>query len=146
MADTADGSPVPRVYDVLAVRKMRPSSEGGMPKKIAVVSDNGAGVLTLRVQGVPGAPVYGITVVYQAKAPNLTALTDTWKPFPDEYGFVYRQMFLARCYRYLSSARADNEYAKAQAAIAKALGKDDVEQSNQYVTPERPLMAGFTWS
>jgi hypothetical protein len=99
-----------------------------------------SGILTIRIDPVGNETVWGITLNYQAKPPLKTSLSDTWAPFPDEFGFVYRQAFLARCYRFLDHRRADAEEARALATIGKAMARDDNETENQYVIPEFSLM------
>jgi hypothetical protein len=143
MYDTSANDPNPKQWEVSAVKSLKRSSQAGRPTKIALMSQAN-GVLNFRVTEVPQNPVWAITVHYQKKAPLKTDLSLTWAPFPDEFGFVYRQAFLARCYRFLDHRRADAEEQRALLMIQKALGKDDVEESDQYVTPERTLM-GDIW-
>jgi hypothetical protein len=147
MYAVTDNSPDPYQWEVQFVRDLKPSSEAGRPTKLAVISDNGSGVLTIRFSYVPNSTVFAVTFTYQKQPPLATSLTSTtWAPFPDHYGFVYRQAFLARCYRYLNSPRADAEEAKAEAMIQKALDRDDSEAADQYVTPATPLMDwGWGW-
>jgi hypothetical protein len=143
--DVNSTEPLPRPYEIKCVRKLRPTASSGRPDKVALVSQTDAGVLTLRFQNVPSATVWAATIVYQKKAPLKTDLTQTWSPFPDEFKFVIDQAFLSKCYRYLDHKRADNEFLKAQAAIRLALGHDDTEESNQYVSPETTLMGDYTY-
>lgn len=131
---------VPKPWIVKCVKTLQRTSLGGRPEKACVVSDSGTGVLTVRFSSVPTASVWCVTFNYQAKAILKTDLTQSWSPFPDEFGFVYRQMFLARCYRYLDHRRADAEEARALGMIQKALGRDDVEESDQRVSPEQTIM------
>lgn len=125
---------------VEAVHDLTPSWFVATPDKVCVLQDLGTGVLKIRFREVPGSTIWACNLVYQKQAPLKTALSDTWAPFPDQFSYVYRQGFLARCYRYIDSPKADNEDAKFQRAIAKAAGKDDVEASDQHVYPERSLM------
>lgn len=74
------------------------------PNYIAPQIDDGAGNITFRFMPVPDA-AYVPTVVYQAKAPLLTALTQTWNPIPDELGYIYNMGYLAFAYMYASDAR-----------------------------------------
>lgn len=142
MIDVNATDPLPRPWIVKAVRTLQPSSTTSRPEKVSLVSESN-GVITVRFANVPGSTVWGVSLVYQAKAPSKTDLTQNWSPFPDEFGFVFRQMFLARCYRYLDHKRADNEYLKAQAMVKKALGHDDTEDSDQHVSPETTLMGDY---
>jgi hypothetical protein len=129
-------------YPISAIRTMKRSSEAGRPQKVAVLSEAG-GILVVRFSPVPNEVVWGVTLNYQAKPPRKTALTDTWAPFPDEFGFVYRQAFLSRCYRFLDHRRADAEAMHAAAMIMKAMARDDNEAGDQYVTPEISLMGDY---
>lgn len=132
------------VYPLLAVRTLQAVSFTSLPDRVSILSDDGAGTLTIRFRYLPGSTPYGVTLIYQAAPPLLTSLSSTWTPFPDRLAFVYRQMFLALCYRFAESNRADIEYQKAQAAIARALGSDDRELSEEYVTPDSSIMAGYS--
>jgi hypothetical protein len=125
---------------VEAVRDIQTTSISGRPAKVCVIQDLGTGVLKIRFRPVPSTTIWGINLVYQAKAPLKTALDNFWSPFPDELSFVYRQGFLAHAYRYQNSGRADAEYMKFQQKIAKALGADDREMSDIHVVPEIGLM------
>lgn len=144
MYDLADTSSLPRTWPVDAVKSLRKTGDVGRPQKLSVRSQS-AGILTIRLSHVVVGTTFGITLTGQKKPPLKTDLTQTWAPFPDEFGFVYRQAFLARCYRFLDKPRADNETMKAEVMIAKALGRDDVEESDQYVSPERSLMGEYGW-
>lgn len=143
MYDTRATDPNTKRWQMEAVRTMKRSSDAGSrPNKIAVLSESG-GILVIRVTPVGNEVVWGITLNYQAKPPLKTSLQGNWAPFPDEFGFVYRQAFLARAYRYMNHRRADLEGARAAAQIAKAMARDDNEAENQYVTPEVSLMDGY---
>lgn len=139
MFDASATDPVPYEWTLDSVKSLKRSSDTGRPRKIAVISRQN-GVLTFRLTHRPQTPAYAITPHYQMKAPLKTDLSQNWYPFPDELGFCYRQAFLARCYRYLDKPKADNETVKAEAMIAKALGKDDVEESDQSISPAQSLM------
>jgi hypothetical protein len=123
-----------------AVRDIAPWSRVATPEKVCVLKDNGDGTLKIRFYYVPGSTAWGAKLVYQAKAPLKVALTDTWAPFPDELSYVFRQAFLWACYRYLRSPIAVAEYQKLQQKILKALGGNDRETSDVYVTPAESLM------
>ncbi len=123
-----------------AVNELPPSKQVGNPTKVCVLKDNGDGTVKIRFQNIPGTTIWGANLVYQSKAPLKADLTATWSPFPDEFGFVYRQMFLARAYRYVGSSKEAVEYQKAQAMIIKALGHGDAEVNDTYVTPTESLM------
>lgn len=149
MREVDSSAPIPRIWQLAGVNNIQPQSLTQRPTKVAVMTDNGDGTLKIRFESVPDTVIYAVSLVYQAQAPLKTALTGAgvgdWSPFPDRLAYVYRQMFLARAYRYLNSPRADMEWQKAQAAISQALGVDDAEQADQYITPTESLV-GNGWN
>lgn len=122
-----------------AARKLEPSSRVNIPTKV-MVTDNQDGTLTIRMWEVPGSAPWGVYVVYQKKPAPYVALTDKWSPIPDELAFVYRQMFLAKAYDYMGSGRAELEQKKADAAILKAMAREDAENDEEYIVPVESLM------
>lgn len=140
MRDVNSNAPVPRVFQLEAVNNLNKTSAAGQAEKITVVSDNGDGTLKIRLDKPADTRIFAVELIFQAQPPLKTALTDTWTPFPDQYAFVYRQGFLARAYRFINSPRAEVEYQKLQAAIEKALGRDDAESSDQRIYPSQSLM------
>lgn len=133
-------APIPRTWQLEAVNDLHPTSYSTRPAKVAALTDNGDGTLKFRMQYAPGGTFYAVALVYQMQPPLKVALTDTWTPFPDRYGFVIRQAFLARAYRFMNSAKTESEYQKSQLMISKATGADDAEQSDQRIYPEQSLM------
>lgn len=123
-----------------AVRQLPPSGKIAQPTRVCVISDFGTGVIKIRLENPADANTWILNLVYQAKAPTLTALSQTWAPFPDEYSYVYRQGLLYRMYRFLNSPLQTAEFQKLQEAIMKANGADDRETSNIYVTPAQSLV------
>lgn len=142
MVDANDRSAPRSVLSLQASRTLPVSGIVSTPTKVAV-SDNGNGIITVRTDCVGGSTPWAISLVYQAKAPTLLTLDSTWAPIPDQFAFVYRQVFLAAAFRFVNSNRADNEYKKAQAMIMKALGRDDAEMSDEYITPQVSLLGDF---
>lgn len=132
-----------------AVRDQQPYGYSATPEKVNVVQDLETGVLKIRFIPVPGTTIWGVNLVYQKKAPLITALLNAvWTPFPDELSYVYRQGFLAMAYRYVNSPRADVEYQKFQSAIMKALGADDRETSDRHLYPDVGIdtnVGNFWW-
>lgn len=125
------------------VRMLPVDSTATTPSKVAVINDNGAGILTIRYWHVPSTVQWLGTIIYQKQPPLSTSLSSTWAPFPDHLSFVYRQMFFARCYRFLNSPRAEAEYQKAQEAIAKVLSGSDREMQDRHLVPETGLMTSL---
>lgn len=150
MVEINNNSPLKNTKIVRGVRNIPPSPRVDNPKKIALVTDNYDGTLLFRVGDCPGGTIWGINLVYQAKAPTKTAMTGAtvgdWSPFPDELAFVYRNMFLARCWRYLATLKpqfegiAERAEQVAQAMIIKGLGIADAEESEEFIAPDRNLV------
>ena len=142
-----NNSPVGNIRPVEAVRNLNPTQRINTPTKICVLKEllNSSGVATgvikIRLEFPGSASIWMVNPIYQAKAPILTALTQTWAPFPDEYSYVYRQGLIARMYRYLNSPQQVAEFQKAEAAIAKATGADDREMSDVHIYPESSLLS-----
>jgi hypothetical protein len=137
----------PYVWHWQAVRDIQPDSKVGIPSKISVVSDDGAGNLTVRLRDLPGSQPFQVTMVYQKKPPVIAAsatLSSTyWTPFPDRLNFVVNQMFLAKALSYSDSPKADAAFQKAMLMAAKASGADDNEETEQYIVPEDSLSSGL---
>jgi hypothetical protein len=146
MVNMNDTSAAQYVWFLQAVRMLEPSNRQFLPDRVAAIADDGAGTLTIRLQFLPGPQPLGVTLVYQQRPTLITSLSSTWAPFPDEFAYVYRQLFLAHAYRFANSGRADVEYQKAMAGIAKALGTNDREQSDEYITPEGSLGGTASWA
>jgi hypothetical protein len=146
MINQNDTAATPYVWYLQAVRMLEPASRQYIPDRVCVLADDGAGTLTIRLRYIPGPQPMAVTLVYQIRPTLITSLSSTWSPFPDEYAFAYRQMFLAQAYRYAGSNRADIEYQKAMANVMKALGMDDREQSEEYISPESSLGGTYSWS
>lgn len=142
MVNMNDTAAAQYVWYLEAVRTLQPSSRVTMATRVSVLSDDGAGTLTIRLKDLPGPQPLGITNIYQARPALLAALSGTWAPFPDEYAFVYRQMFLAHALRYANSPRSEVEYAKAQNNVLKALGANDRETSDEFVVPANGSLMG----
>jgi hypothetical protein len=135
-----NNSSPPNQYPMTVKRELPIVSRVANPEKVCVLADLGTGVLKIRFHMVPGSTTFSTAIVYQAKAPLKVALTDTWAPFPDNYGAVVRQALLYRMYRYLNSPNTDNEYKKLQAEIMKIQAADDSTQTDVNLQPEEGLM------
>lgn len=134
-----DASP-PEIIPIQAVRELPAWSRVSRPEKVCVVTDLGTGVIKVRFYGVPGTTIWAVNLVYQKAAPVKTALSQTWSPIPDQYSALFRQALLYRMYRYINSPLQMAELQKLQQEILKALGADNSETSDVYLTPETPLM------
>jgi hypothetical protein len=136
IVDYNNGAPIQPIRHIDAVRDIPPMSQAGAPTKVAVIQDLGTGVLRIRFSLVPGSRPWLVQPIYQKKAPLLTSLSSTWSPIPDELSYVYRQGFLAQCYRYINSPRSEAEEQKFELTIRKALGGDDREACDKGLVPE----------
>ena len=132
-------APQPIDGDVMTVRTLNPESVTGNPNRFAVIQDLGTGVLKVRCSPCPATYEIGINLVYQAKAPKLTALTNTWAPIPDEHSNVYFQGFLADAYRFVDKATYLQEFQRFQQAIVAMIGHQDAEENSGGLTPDFSL-------
>lgn len=135
-----DSSSPQGVRDLSVKRELPVASQVNNPTKIAVMTDAGTGVLTIRFDNVPGTTTWGATLVYQARAPIKADLNATWAPFPDHLSSVYRQAVLYRMRVFLNQPTQEVEWKKLQAAIQKALGFTGTESTDISIQPEDPLM------
>lgn len=140
MVEMNNNSSPQNVKHIKAVREINPWSKVGDPEKVCILKDNGDGTLKIRFYYVPGTTIWGVNIVYQAKAPLKVALTDTWSPIPDQDSAMTRQALIYRMYRYLNSPRAEVEYQKLQAEMNRMLGADNAEENNVYLVPEDTLV------
>jgi len=145
MVSMSDTSSPQDTKIITAVKELQPWSKVANPEKVCVLKDNGDGTLKVRFWWVPGSTLWGVRLVYQAKAPLKVALTDNWAPFPDNYSSVYTQALLYRMYRYLDSsgAKTQSEYQKLQQEIARANGATDREQTDVHVCPEESFLDSY---
>lgn len=128
---------------LMSARELEPCSHIAIPSKISLF-DNQDTTLKVRLWELAGAAPWGITTVYQAKAPLLTSLSSTWSPIPDEYAWLTNEIFVAKAYQYLGKYNQEQVDQIVAAACLKAMGRDDAEGSAEYVVPESPLM-GWYW-
>jgi hypothetical protein len=145
LQEVNNNSSPPNVFPLYAKRELPVSSHVAQTEKVSVMVDYGNGILKIRLLWVPSWTVYAVNLVYQAQAPVFTSLTQTWAPFPDKYGSVIRQAVIYRTYRYLNDPKADAEYQKLEAAIAKAHGTDEGSPTDVQLVPETELMQQDYW-
>lgn len=98
----------------------------------------------LRVTPLPATS--GITwemhLVYQKKPPIKTKLTDTLSPLPDEYGYMFRQGFLAMCMIHAGVKDARQSYAEWEEMLVTALRGADRERDQVTMYPSEGLLSG----
>lgn len=99
---------------------------------------------TMRVAPLPA--VSGLTwlifAVYQKKPPILTSLQNTLAPIPDEFGYLFRQGFIAMAYRHADSRNAGDSYMKWEEDLMIALRSADREREDASFYPSESLMGG----
>jgi hypothetical protein len=98
----------------------------------------------MRVTPLPATS--GITwemhMVYQKKPPIKTKLTDTLSPLPDEYGYMFRQGFLAMCMIHAGVRDARQSYAEWEEMLIYALRGADRERDQVTMYPSEGLLSG----
>lgn len=140
MVELNNTSSPPNTRQLTAYKEIHPWSGVANPEQVCVLKDNNDGTLKIRFYECPGNTIWTVNLVYQSKAPLKVSLADTWSPVPDEYSFVVRQAVFYRMYRYLNSPTQTDEYKKLQQDIAKAMGREDVEETDVSLIPQEPLM------
>ncbi len=97
-----------------------------------------------RVSPLPASSgiVWQIHLVYQKKPPIKTKLTDTLSPLPDEYGYMFRQGFLAMCMIHAGVKDARAAYAEWEEMLITALKGADRERDQVTMYPTEGLSSG----
>lgn len=110
-----------------------------------VVDPNGAGFRILPAPSQTGV-VWQFNLVYQMKPVRFTSMSQTLAPLPDEYEPIFRQGFIAQCYRYSPEAKIrakfKDEWALWQAAAYSMRAKEDFETEENSFVPDRGIMGG----
>lgn len=88
------------------------------PSLVAPVYDDNAGNITMRMNTVPDAG-YTAFMDYQQKAPILTSYGSTFDPVPDEFSYIFNQLYLAAAGQLVADPRA---LAWRQEGVAALLG------------------------
>lgn len=86
--------------------------------------------------------VWQIAALYQIKPPNMTSLSQTFAPIPDDLSYLIKQGFLAFCYKQVDSDKFQVEYAQWVAAIQEAMGASDREYQEFGFYPAGALQGG----
>lgn len=110
-----------------------------------VVDPNGAGFRILPAPSQTGV-VWQFNIVGQAVPVRFTSLSQTLAPLPDEYEPIFRQGFIAQCYRYSPEAKIrakfKEEWALWQVAASSMRAKEDFELEENNFVPDRGVMGG----
>lgn len=104
--------------------------------------------VTLRIYPIPveSSQPFTINGIYQKKAAARTTLSQTWEPMPDELAFVYRQGFLAMCYRHANKEQQfAREYSLFQALVKQAAGSADIEPDAYGFVPDSSEVLVWYW-
>jgi hypothetical protein len=92
------------IHALAGAQELPKSNNSYRPQKMAAVYDDNAGNITFRMDAIPTANDT-VFVDYQRKAPVATSFGSNWAPLPDEYGYVYNQLFLALAGNLVSDPR-----------------------------------------
>lgn len=89
--------------------------------------------------------VWAIHLVYQTKPPNITSLSQTVSPIPDDLNYLVKQGFLAHCWKHADSSKFPQEYKQWLEDIQTAMGSSDREAEEFGFSPAQPIQGGG-WS
>ena len=76
---------------------------------------------------------------YQRKAPKWTSLQNTISPIPDDYAFLFRQGFLAKCLQAAGSKNAQAAYQQWEEQIDQSLKASTREISEYGLIPDNSM-------
>lgn len=104
--------------------------------------------VAMRLSPIPATSgiVWEIHPVYQMKPPIKTKLSDTISPIPDEFGYLFRQGFLAMCMIHARDKGARDEYLRWEESLITALRSGDRERDEVGLYPSEGLVSGSYWS
>lgn len=86
--------------------------------------------------------VWQILPQYQNKAPNITSLSTTFAPVPDDLNFLIKQGFLAYCYKSVDPAEYRTQYAEWLEDMNELMGASDREDQEFGMYPAEPVTGG----
>lgn len=86
-----------------------------------------------------GSTVFEVHPIYQNKPPNMTSLSQTFAPIPDDLDYLIRQGFLAWCYKHTDNAKFQIEYAQWLEDIQMAMGGSDRELQEFGIYPSNAV-------
>lgn len=119
-------------------------TDGGVTWTVA--DPNG---VALRLNPLPATAgiVWQLLASYQMKPPIKTKLTDTISPIPDEFGYMFRQGFLAQCLVYAKDKDGREAYMKWEEDLITALRSGDRERDQVTAYPSEGIMSGgpYQW-
>jgi hypothetical protein len=97
---------------------------------------------TMRAWPIPSSQVWGVYLFFQAKAPQITSLSGTWAPWPDDLEYVLVAGVKAMALDWWEDPRATNSLIIFSQMILKALGSKDQELRHEAMFPDLPIMRG----
>ena len=86
--------------------------------------------------------VWELRVLFQQKPPNITTLTQTITPIPDDLSYLVKQGFLAFCTKQTDRSKFPQEYAQWLEDIQSAMGSSDREYQEFGFYPAQPIQGG----
>ncbi len=106
------------------------------------VADPNAVAIRLTPLPATSGIVWEIHPIYQMKPPIKTRLTDLITPITDDYGYLFRQGFLAQCLIYSKDKEGRDAYMKWEEDLVIALRSGDRERDQITMYPSEGLMSG----
>lgn len=103
--------------------------------------------IAIRLGPIPATSgiVWEIHPVYQKKPPIKTRLTDTLSPLPDEFGYLFRQGFLAMCLIHAGNKEGRDAFSMWREDLITALRSADRERDQTSLYPSESLTGGSGW-
>lgn len=109
---------------------------------IWTVQDPNGVTLRLDALATNNSIVWEIRSIYQVKPPNVTSLSQTMAPIPDDLSYLVKQGFLTMCYKQVDSNKFNDEFAQWLENIQEAMGSSDREYQEFGFYPASPLQGG----
>lgn len=98
--------------------------------------------LRLDALATPQSMVWQVNGLYQRKPPNITSLSQTLSPIPDDLSYLVKQGFLAYCTKQAKPENFPSEFAQWLADIQDAMGSSDREYQEFGFYPASPVQGG----
>jgi hypothetical protein len=132
------------VYKIIAVDRIAPAFySNGDTMQVCMLLDMNNGILKFRISEPFSLYSWQINCVYQARANKLTTPQSVFN-WPDNYSFALHEMCLWQAFRFakgISAAETQAQKAAATEAIQMVRSADDVEETNEGISPDRSLMS-----
>lgn len=89
--------------------------------------------------------VWEMHPIYQKKPPIKTSLSNTLSPLPDEFGYLFRQGFLAMCLIHAGDKEGRDAYMMWGEDLGTALRSGDRERDQTGLVPSEGLISGSSY-